>query len=68
MEHGIWGGLAERERRPLRTRRLRAVRRERDRTIAAAHSKEVIGRSFGLSRTSVTRIVRNDRHPDGGGQ
>ena len=61
--YGIWGGLAEGERRPLRTRRLRAVRRERDRAIAAAdaggRTKEVIARSFGLSRTSVTRIVRN---------
>jgi hypothetical protein len=43
---------------------LRAVRRERDRAIAAAdaggRTKEVIARSFGLSRTSVTRIVRNE--------
>jgi WhiB family redox-sensing transcriptional regulator len=61
---GIWGGLTERERRPLRTPRLRAARRERDRAMAAAdaggHAKELIGRSFGLSRTSVTRIVRNE--------
>jgi len=61
---GIWGGLTERERRPLRTPRLRAARRERDRAIAAAdaggHTQELIGRSFGLSRASVTRIVRNE--------
>jgi len=60
--HGIWGGLAERERRALRACRLRAVRRERDRAIAAAgaagYTAAAIGRSFGLSRTSVTRIVR----------
>jgi WhiB family redox-sensing transcriptional regulator len=60
--HGIWGELAERERRALRTRRLRAVRRERDLAIAAAdaagYTAAAIGRSFGLSRTSVTRIVR----------
>jgi WhiB family transcriptional regulator, redox-sensing transcriptional regulator len=60
--HGIWGGLSERERRALQTRRLRAMRRERDRAIAAAdaagYTAEAIGRSFGLSRTSVTRIVR----------
>ena len=67
---GIWGGLTERERRPLRTPRLRAARRERDRAIAAAdaggHAKELIGRSFGLSRTSVTRIVRNENDRRGG--
>ena len=62
ITHGIWGGLAERERRALRTSYLRAVRRERDRAIAAAdaagYTAAAIGRSFGLSRTSVTRIVR----------
>ena len=60
--HGIWGGLSERERRALRTSYLRAVRRERDRDVAVAaaagYTAEAIGRSFGLSRTSVTRIVR----------
>jgi WhiB family transcriptional regulator, redox-sensing transcriptional regulator len=60
--HGIWGGLAERERRALRTSYVRAVRRERDRDVAVAaaagYTAEAIGRSFGLSRTSVTRIVR----------
>jgi WhiB family transcriptional regulator, redox-sensing transcriptional regulator len=59
---GIWGGLTERERRALRTSYLRAVRLERDRgvaaTVAAGYTAAAIGRSFGLSRTSVTRIVR----------
>jgi transposase len=41
---------------------VRATRRERDRAIlaaeAAGYMEAAIGRSFGLSRTSVTRIVR----------
>ena len=60
--HGIWGGLTERERRALRSGWVRASRRERDRAIlaaeAAGYTAAAIGRSFGLSRTSVTRIVR----------
>jgi Transcription factor WhiB len=59
---GIWGGLTERERRALRSSYLRAVRLERDRgvaaTVAAGYTAAAIGRSFGVSRTSVTRIVR----------
>ena len=59
---GIWGGLTERERRALRTSYLRAVRLERDRgvavLVAAGYTAAAIGRSFGLSRTSVTRILR----------
>ena len=62
ISHGIWGGLTERERRALRSRWVRASRRERDRAIraagAAGYTAEAIGRSFGLSRTSVTRIER----------
>jgi WhiB family redox-sensing transcriptional regulator len=62
ITHGIWGGLTERERRALRSGWVRASRRERDRAIlaaeAAGYTAAVIGRSFGLSRTSVTRIVR----------
>ena len=58
---GIWGGLTERERRALRSRWLRTTRRDRDRAIqaaeAAGYTAAAIGRSFGLSRTSVTRIV-----------
>lgn len=62
ISHGIWGGLTERERRALQSRWLRASRRDRDRAIRAADSAgytaAAIGRSFGLSRTSVIRIVR----------
>jgi WhiB family transcriptional regulator, redox-sensing transcriptional regulator len=60
--HGIWGGLTERERRALRSGWVRASRRERDRAIlaaeAAGYTAAAISRSFGMSRTSVTRIVR----------
>ena len=58
---GVWGGLAERDRRELRSRRTGAVRRERDAAIAAAaaagYSQTAIGREFGLARTSVSRIL-----------
>jgi WhiB family redox-sensing transcriptional regulator len=62
IAYGVWGGLTERERRAMRSGWVRASRRDRDRAIlaaeAAGYTTEVIGRSFGLSRTSVTRIVR----------
>ncbi len=62
IAHGIWGGLAERDRRELRSGWVRAARRDRDRAIlaadAAGYTAGAIGRLFGLSRTSVTRIVR----------
>ena len=65
--YGIWGGLTERERRALRSRWVRASRRDRDRAVlaaeAAGYTAAAIGRSFGLSRTSVTRIVREPRTP-----
>jgi hypothetical protein len=58
---GIWGGLTERERRPLQARLVQDARRERDRAIVAAdaagYTTAAIGRSFGLSHTSVIRIV-----------
>ena len=61
IQYGIWGGLSERERRELGASRLRSVRRERDRAVAAAgaagYTAAAIGRSFGISRTSVTRIL-----------
>jgi WhiB family redox-sensing transcriptional regulator len=64
ITHGIWGGLTERERRALRSGWVRASRRERDRAIlaaeAAGYTAAAIGRSFGLARTSVTRIVRTE--------
>jgi WhiB family redox-sensing transcriptional regulator len=62
ITHGIWGGLTGRERRALQSGWVRTSRRDRDQAIlaaeAAGYTAETIGRSFGLSRTSVTRIVR----------
>ena len=64
ITHGIWGGLTERERRALRSGWVRASRRERDRAVLAAktdgYTAAAIGRSFGLSRTSVTRVLSRD--------
>jgi WhiB family redox-sensing transcriptional regulator len=64
ISHGIWGGLTERERRALQSRWVRASRRERDRAIltaeAAGYAVAAIGRSFGLSRTSVSRVLSRD--------
>jgi WhiB family redox-sensing transcriptional regulator len=64
IAHGIWGGLTEQERRALQSRWVRALRRERDRAILAAetagYAAAVIGRTFGLSRTSVTRVLSRD--------
>jgi WhiB family transcriptional regulator, redox-sensing transcriptional regulator len=61
ITQGIWGGLAERDRRELRSRRVGAARRERDRAIAAAfaagYSQAAIGREFGLAHTSVSRVL-----------
>ena len=61
ITHGIWGGLTERERRALRSGWVRASRQDRDRAVlaadAAGYTTAAIGRSFGLSRTSVIRIV-----------
>ena len=64
ITHGIWGGMTERERRPLQSDWNQAARRERDRAILAADAAgcttAAIGRSFGLSHTSVTRIVHGE--------
>ena len=64
ISDGIWGGLTERERRALQSRWVRASRRDRDRAIrvaeAAGYTAAVIGRSFGLSRTSVSRVLARD--------
>ena len=55
-------GSAAKLRRALRSGWVRAARRKRDRAIlaaeAAGYTAAAIGRSFDLSRTSVTRIVR----------
>ncbi len=63
---GIWGGLADRDRRPLRTRQLSATRRERDAAIVAAaaagFTTVAIGREFGLAATSVGRVLRRTGH------
>jgi len=60
--YGIWGGLTGPERRALQSDWLRAARRDRDGAIRAADAAgitaEAIGRSFGLSRMTVTRIAR----------
>jgi WhiB family redox-sensing transcriptional regulator len=62
--HGIWGGLAGPERRALQSGWLRTARRDRDEAIRAAHAAgftaEAISRSFGLSRMTVTRILRRE--------
>jgi len=62
ITHGIWGGLTDRERRPLQSRLVQDSRRDRDRAILAAdavgYTTAAIGRSFGPSPASVTRIVR----------
>jgi len=67
ITHGIWGGLTERERRPLQTRWVQDARRNRDQAIltaiAAGYTTAAIGRSFGLSRTAVTRIVNKGGRP-----
>ena len=65
ITHGVWGGLTERERRPLQARWVQDSRRERDRAIvvadAAGYTTTAISRSFGLSPTSVSRIVRTGK-------
>jgi hypothetical protein len=62
--HGIWGGLTGRDRRALRSRYLSTSRRKRDEAIlaadAAGYSQAAIGRAFGLTRTSVSRVLSRD--------
>ena len=62
--HGIWGGLTERDRRPVRVRHTAAARQERDEAIAAAaaagNTMAAIGRTFGLAATSVSRVLSRD--------
>jgi WhiB family transcriptional regulator, redox-sensing transcriptional regulator len=68
--HGIWGGLTGRDRRALRSRYLSTSRRKRDEAIlaadAAGYSQAAIGRAFGLTRMSVSRVLSRDT--DGWGQ
>jgi hypothetical protein len=67
ITHGVWGGLTVRERRLLQSALAQDARRDRDRAIlaadAAGYTTAAIGRSFGLSRTSVTRIVNQGGRP-----
>ena len=64
IAYGVWGGLTERERRALRSGWVRASRQDRDRAVlaadAAGYTTAAIGRSFGLSRTSVIRVLFRD--------
>jgi hypothetical protein len=64
ITHGIWGGLAERDRRVLRTRQAGAARQKRDAAIAAAsaagYTDAAIGRALGLAATSVSRVLARD--------
>ena len=64
ITHGIWGGLAERDRRALRTHQAGAARQERDAAIAVAsaagYTDAAIGRAFGLAATSVSRVLSRD--------
>jgi WhiB family transcriptional regulator, redox-sensing transcriptional regulator len=64
VTHGIWGGLAERDRRPLRVHHTIAARQQRDEAITAAAAAgstlAAIGRTFGLAATSVSRVLARD--------
>ena len=64
IAYGVWGGLTERERRALRSGWVRTSRQDRDRAIlaadAAGFTAAAISQSFGLSRTSVTRVLFRD--------
>jgi hypothetical protein len=67
ITHGIWGGLTERDRRPRRVHHTAAVRRDRDEAIAVAAAAgttmAAIGRTFGLTATSVSRVLAHDTDP-----
>jgi len=64
ITHGIWGGLTERDRRALRVHHTAAARQECDQAIAAAaaagNTMAAIGRAFGLTATSVTRVLSHE--------
>jgi hypothetical protein len=64
ITHGIWGGLTERDRRPLRVHHTTAARRDRDQAIAAAAaagtSMAAIGQALGLAATSVSRVLSHE--------
>jgi WhiB family transcriptional regulator, redox-sensing transcriptional regulator len=64
ITYGIWGGLTERDRRPLRVHRAAAARQRRDEAITAAAAAgstlAAIGRTFGVTATSVSRVLARD--------
>jgi WhiB family redox-sensing transcriptional regulator len=64
ITHGIWGGLTERDRRPLRIHHTIAARQQRNEAIAAAsaagYTDAAIGKTFGLAATSVSRVLARD--------
>jgi WhiB family transcriptional regulator, redox-sensing transcriptional regulator len=66
---GIWGGLTERDRRPLRVHHTAAARQRRDEAITAAAAAgstlAAIGRTFGVAATSVSRVLARDPERQG---
>jgi hypothetical protein len=64
ITHGIWGGLTERDRRPLRVHHTAAARQQRDEAITAAAAAgstlATIGRAFSMAATSVSRVLARD--------
>jgi hypothetical protein len=64
ITNGIWGGLPERDRRPLRVSHTAAARQRRDEAITAAAAAgstlAAIGRTFGVAATSVSRVLARD--------
>jgi WhiB family redox-sensing transcriptional regulator len=64
ITHGIWGGLTERDRRPLRVHQNADARQQHDEAITAAaaagSTRVAIGRTFGLAATSVSRALARD--------
>jgi hypothetical protein len=64
ITHGIWGGLTERDRRPLRVHHTAAARQRRDEAITAAAAAgstlAAIARTFGVAVTSVSRVLARD--------
>jgi WhiB family transcriptional regulator, redox-sensing transcriptional regulator len=64
ITHGIWGGLTERDRCPLRVHHSAEARQQRDEAITAAAAAgstlAAIGRTFGLAATSVSRVLARD--------
>jgi WhiB family redox-sensing transcriptional regulator len=64
ITRGIWGGLTERDRRPLRVHHTAGARQQRNEAITAAaaagFTMAAIGRTLGLAATSVSRVLARD--------